>query len=379
MRIVYFTESLLPLVDGVSVTLARLFATLETRRIDFRVVSPFRPDTTIAWRNRVVVVPSIAFPPYPAYRVSLPLVRGLARRLSSWGPDLVHVVSPTPMAVWAQRHAARNGVPIVSSFHTDFVSYFRYYRIGLLEKAGWRYLRWFHSRCAATYAPSKRIAGELGAHRIGNVELWSRGVDTNRFSPAFRDAAIRELAGAADRPLLIFAGRLVKEKGLADLVEAHRLLRARGVAYALAVVGEGPMRRKLQSALPDACFAGHQEGEALSRWFASADLLVFPSTTETFGNVVLEAAASGVAAVVTDSGGPPELVRHGETGLVARSHDARDFAAKVQELVEDVQLLAGMGRRARDVAAGRNWEEVNSALIESYVRVVSASRKAAAR
>ncbi len=376
MRILYFTESLFPLVDGVSMTLGRLFDTLEARGIDFRVYSPFVPDGTVSWSRRVRRAASVAFPLYAAYRVSLPWQRGLAAELDRYGPDLVHVASPTPLAARALHWAERRGVPAVATFHTHFVAYFRYYGVGRLERLGWYLLRRFYRRCAAVYAPAPGIVEELRGQGIRPVELWSRGVDAARFSPRWRDAALRAGLGATeDVPLLLFVSRLVKEKDLADLVATERRLRDRGCPHRLALVGDGPLRGRLERALPDARFAGHQSGEALSRWYASGDVFVFPSTTETFANVVLEAQASGLPAVVVDRGGPQGVIRPGETGLVARANDPADLADGVERLLRDRELRRRMGRAARARAEGRHWDDVNARLLESYARVVAGSAR----
>jgi glycosyltransferase involved in cell wall biosynthesis len=262
-------------------------------------------------------------------------------------------------------------VPVVSSFHTHFVSYFRYYGVPRLERLGWWLLRRFYARCARVYAPSWSIIHELEREGIGNLELWSRGIDLSRFSPRFRDQALRRELGVDDAtPLLLLVSRLVKEKDLADLVEVDRELRRRGVAFRLALVGEGPMRAELEAALPDAHFAGHQQGEALARWYASADLFVFPSTTETLGNVVLEALASGLPAVVVDKGGPQDLVEPGVTGFVARANDIGDLADRVELLLREGGLRRRMGGAAPASAAPRDWAAINGGLIESYRRVV---------
>lgn len=372
MRIAYFTESLFPHVDGVSRTLAQLFTTLEARGIDFRVYAPFRPDADVSWSARVRRVRSVAFPLYTDYRVSIPWFQGVARELDAWAPDLVHVVSPTPMAVWAQRYARRRGLPVVTSFHTHFVSYFRYYGVRPLEGAGWRMLQRFYRRCDAIYAPSHAIIRELAEHGIPGAELWSRGIDLRRFGPAHRDERLRAELGAHETaPLLLMVSRLVKEKDLADLVEMHRILRTRGSAHRLALVGDGPMRAQLERALPDAHFAGHQGGEALARWYASADVFVFPSTTETFGNVVLEALASGVPAVVVDRGGPPDMIEPGVNGLIARANDPADLARHVGALLDDPTARRAMGERAARGAESRDWQEINGALLERYRRVVA--------
>jgi len=371
VRIAYFTESLYPLVDGVSRTLARLFDTLTDRAIPFRVFSPFVPDRSIRWSDRVRPVRYFRFPPYPDYRVSLPGGRLVTDELEGFAPDLIHVVSPTPMAVWAQRYGRRHGIPVVSSFHTHFVSYFRYYGVRALERGGWRMMRWFYERCERVYAPTWSIVRELEAEGIRNVELWSRGIDARAFSPAHRDEALRQKVGASeDLPLVLLVSRLVKEKDLGDLVEVDRILRERGVGFRLALVGEGPMRPELESRLPHAHFPGHQAGEALARWYASADVFVFPSTTETLGNVVLEALASGVPAVVVDQGGPQDLVAPGETGFIAHANDPPDIAERVEELLRDPELRARMGSAARAAAAERDWSAINGRLIDSYQRLL---------
>lgn len=375
LKVAYVSESLLPHVDGVSRTLAQLFGYLERAGVDFRVLSPFTPPAEITWARRVETVPYVRFPLHPDYRMALPIGHKVSGRLEAFGPDLIHVVSPTPIAVRAQKYGQRAGIPVVSSFHTHFVSYFRFYHLGGLEGFGWWLMKRFYARCEKVYAPSHAIIDELAGHGIRNTELWSRGIDLGRFSPRWRSAELRAGVGADDdTPVLLMVSRLVKEKDLADLVEADRILRSRGSAHKLVLVGDGPMRGELERALPDAHFAGHQTGEALARWYASGDVFVFPSTTETFGNVIVEAQASGLPAVVVDRGGPPDLVEPGETGLIARANDPADLADKVEALLADPAARKAMGCRAREAAAERDWSAINGRLLESYRRVVDEYR-----
>lgn len=370
MRIAFFTESLLPLVDGVSHTLGHLFEALEEEGIDFRVYAPFVPPPEISWQHRTRKVRSFTFPLYRDYRVSLPGGRRIAAELDAWKPDIVHVVSPTPMAIWAQAYARARGIPVVATFHTHFVAYFPYYHVRRLERLGWGILRWFYGRCTATFAPSTSIIEELNEHGITNVHLWSRGVDSCRFAPEWRDAALRARVGADDStPLVLLVSRLVKEKDMADFVAMDRELRARNVPYRLALVGDGPMRKRLERDLPHAHFAGHQSGPNLSRWYASADIFVFPSTTETFANVVQESMASGVPAVVSDRGGPQSVIENERSGLVARANDPVDFADKVERLIRNRDLRTAMGRAARQRAQERSWAAVNSVLVREYGRI----------
>lgn len=371
MRIAYFTESLLPHVDGVSRTLAQLFATLERQGVEFRVWSPFQPGPEVSWSVRVRPVRYVRFPPYPDYRVSVPWTGNVDRELEDWRPELVHLVSPTPMGVWARRWARERGVPVVASFHTHFVSYARFYGLGGIEEVGWMLMRRFYRPLARVYVPSRVVIQELAEHGIRNTELWSRGIDLARFGPHFRDPALRAAAGADEQtPLLLMVSRLVREKDLADLVEMDRILRERGARYRLALVGDGPMRAELEQALPDALFAGHQRGAALARWYASGDVFVFPSTTETFGNVVLEALASGLPAVVADRGGPQDQVTPGETGWIAPANQPAALADCVERLLRDPAERARMSAAARHSAAERDWEAINTRLLASYARVI---------
>jgi phosphatidylinositol alpha 1,6-mannosyltransferase len=372
MRIVYFTESLLPLVDGVSLTLSHLFNALHADDVDFRVYAPFVPDETIAWSGRVRQVRSVAFPLYRDYRISVPFGHGLAEELDAFAPDLIHVASPTPLAMWAQSYGAERNIPVVATFHTNFVAYFRHYGVPKLEGVGWSVLQWFYARCAATFAPSGSMIEELREHGVPNVRLWSRGIDVTRFSPERRSEQLRdELGVSRDRPLLLLVSRLVREKDLDDLVAMDRLLRQDGVRFRLALVGDGPMRAELEAALPDAHFAGHQSGVDLARWYASADVFVFPSTTETFGNVVLESLASGVPAVVVDRGGPRDLVEDGSTGLIARASDPADFAAQVRTLIDKPDLRERMAAAARTAALGRDWTAINRRLVGEYGEIIA--------
>lgn len=377
MKVAYVTESLLPHVDGVSRTLAQLFDHLERTGVDFRIFSPFVPPAELSWAHRAHRIPYVRFPLYRDYRVATPLGHKISARLDAFGPDLIHVVSPTPIAVRAQRYGQRRGVPVVSSFHTHFVSYFRFYGFGGLEWFGWHLMRRFYGRCEVVYAPSTSIIRELAGHGITHTELWSRGIDVSRFSPGFRDPAIRAAVGADDgTPVLLLVSRLVKEKNLADLVEMEGILRARGVPHRLVFVGDGPMRKELEARLPDAHFAGHQGGEALARWYASGDVFVFPSTTETFGNVVVEAQASGLPTVVVDRGGPPDLVQPGVNGEVARAGDPADQADRIEPLLRDRSLRERMGAAARERAGERDWSAINARLVESYARVIARAREA---
>ena len=377
MRIAYSSESLPPLIDGVTRTLSEVVATLREGGHDFLFLSAVTPAPGSPWHGHVHTVPSIPFPLYPCYRFCLPVARPLDRVLDRFAPDIVHVVTPSLLGQYLVGYARRRGLPVLASFHTDFVTVSAYYGLGSLERLG-RYLaRRFYRQCAVTLVPSRSKAADLRAHGIDNVELWPRGVDPVTFSPTFRSAALRAPAGGEDVPVLLYVGRLGREKNLPYLAQAMRLLAARGTRFKLVIVGQGPLRARLAKLLPQALFTGHLDGEALSRWYASADLFVFPSVAETFGNVLLEAFSSGLPVVGVNQGSVRELVVPDWNGSLAPADSPAAFADAVQALVERPLERARLSAGAQATAAQYRWGDVNRQLLDHYHRLVGG--RAAAR
>ena len=369
MRIAYFTESLPPLTDGVSRTLTYLKRTLDNQNIDYMFYSPFR-SRDADWRGKTYKMISTPFPLYTRYRVSLPSFHDLSDSLSKFKPDLIHICSPFLSGLAAYRLGRERNIPVVNSFHTRFISYLEYYGHRWLESFGWRYLRWFYNRGARCFVPSDTTARELRGRGFQNLELWARGVDLDTFSPRFADRTLKQRWSPDGSPVALFVGRLVAEKDIDILLEAHRILKSRNVEYHLVMVGEGPLRQRIERAAPDIVMPGHLEGEDLSRSFASADLFVFPSTTESFGNVILEAASSGIPAVGASEGGVRDLIRDGETGFLAAPKDANDFANKMEQLIINDSLRNSLAAEAFEMAAAKSWDEVNRGLIENYTRIM---------
>jgi glycosyltransferase involved in cell wall biosynthesis len=366
MRVAYFTETLPPLTDGVTRTLGRLADTLEAEDVDFHFFSAMVPDESVRWRHRVHRVPSVPFLPYNYYRISLPILNTLDPPLDSFRPDLIHTVNPTPLGLYGIAYARRRGLPVVASYHTDFVSYFRYYGLRGLEPLGWQYLTWFYNQCDITYAPSRTAVAALEAHGVRSTGLWERGIDPQAFSVGHRSDALRRSWGAGSAPVLLFVGRLVAEKNLRTLVDACTLLDSWGERYRMVFVGDGPLRQELTDRLPKATFAGFQHGQELARWYASSDLFVFPSVTETFGNVVLEAFASGLPVIAAARGGVQDLVRPDQNGLLAEPDSPFSFASRIRELLRDPARRHRLAAGGRSTAAHYRWPEVNRRLLAGY-------------
>lgn len=370
MRIAFCSDAVPPVWDGVTRTLSELVATLMDAQVDFQFLSAVHPDQRLAWCDRVHVVPSVQFPLYPYYRMGLPVRRQLDRVLDRFAPDLVHVVTPSLLGLYGLRYARRRGIPVLASFHTDFVGLLEFYWLRRLGGLARFLARRFYAQCAATLVPSRHQAAKLADYGIQNVGLWRRGVDSAAFSPAFRSAALRAEIGAHGVPIVLYVGRLAREKNLHYLIAAIELLRRSDTPFKLVIVGQGPMRRTLARRLPEAHFTGHVEGAVLSRLYASADVFVFPSTAETFGNVVLEAFASGLPVVAVGGGAVGELVTPNVNGLLAPADQPAAFAEHVRLLLERPADRARMAAGALVTAAGYRWPDVNRQLLEHYERIV---------
>lgn len=366
MRIALVTENFLPKLDGVTRTLAMLLEHLNARGHKALVLGPKGAPRRYAGA-RIYGARGAPLPFYPELRALLPSP-GLERRLARFHPDIVHVVDPMLLGAMGVVWAQRLGVPLVSSYHTNLAAYCTYFRLGMLETPMWAYRRMLHNACDVTLCPSPSTARHLRKQSFERVGLWQRGVDATLFHPARRSTAWRQrMAGSDERPIALYVGRLSHEKNLNVLTEAWNALRGRDAH--LVIVGDGPARSDLQQALQGSSvtFTGYLQGEALAEAYASSDLFAFPSRTETFGQVVLEAMASGLAVLGFDADGVRDLVRDGETGRLA-TDDA--FTREFLTLMDAPQLRSQMSLQAREAAEQRTWTSVMDGLLCEYERII---------
>jgi glycosyltransferase involved in cell wall biosynthesis len=372
MKIAYFIDTLPPHYDGVVKTMCHLIETLQSEKIDFIIFSSFKPDNQFDWADQVHKVISVPFIFYRDYRLGLPYFQGIHQKLDEFKPDLIHAVGPTLLSLYGIRYAQKRKIKTVASYHTNFISYFPYYKMPkILEKFALFLQNRFYNRCDRVYVPSNHALEELRSLGIKKIEVWKRGINLDIFSPENKNDDIRKSINANDHPILLYVGRLVKEKDLNDLIAAHSILKKNCYEYKLVLVGDGPMRMKLQRKAPDAHFTGFLSGKELAEWYASSDLLVFPSTTETFGNVILEAFASGIPAIVVNKGGVTDIINNGKNGLIAKANSPRDFVEKIEFLLKDTSGMKRMGEVAKESAKNRSWQSVNLALLRSYEKVLS--------
>jgi glycosyltransferase involved in cell wall biosynthesis len=327
MRLLLITDTYPPEINGVARTLSTLARGLTARGhavevITTRAAESAEPEGAPARH----VVPSLPLPGYPGLRVGLATRGRLLRLFERFQPDVLYVATETPLGLAAIRAARRAGVPVVSGFHTNFQTYLGDYGPAGLASLARPLLRALHNRTARTLTPSADTAAMLTGWGVRNVGVLGRGVDTRLFDPARRCAELRRTWGADDAtPVALYVGRVAAEKNLDLLVRAFQAFRAIHPQAPCVVVGDGPRRQALQAAQPDFIFAGARPGEELARHYASADVFLFPSVTETFGNVVLEALAAGLLPVAYDYAGPRQLIRHGTSGWLAPLGDEAAF------------------------------------------------------
>jgi phosphatidylinositol alpha 1,6-mannosyltransferase len=264
-------------------------------------------------------------------------------------------------------------VPIVATYHTHFTAYLKYYHIGFLEPVAWGLIRWFYRRCAEVYVAATSMADELRARGVhANFVEAPFGVDLEQFRPAQRSLPWRRSLGIADQEVVIsFVGRLVWEKGLAVFADVLAQLEAEGVKFRVLVVGDGPARAGLHQRLPNAVFTGFLASDALGAAFASADVFLNPSASETFGCVTVEALASGLAVVAADAPGSRDIVRNGVDGILCPPNDRAAFASAVRQLIENPAKRLALGEAGVRRAASYNWDTVLAETLHSYERVLA--------
>ena len=372
LRIALFSGNYNYVRDGANQALNRLAGYLLGRGAAVRIYSPTTPEPAFPPTGDLVPLPSIAFPGRGEYRFPLGLPPRLKRDLANFAPNVVHVSSPDVSGHSAVTWARRRRLPVLASVHTRFETYPRYYNLAWLEPAMEAGIRRFYRRCDALVAPSESMAQVLRERRMNyDVGIWSRGVDRDMFHPGRRDMAWRRARGIADDDVVVgFFSRLVMEKGLDVFSDAIDELRQRGVPHRVLIVGDGPAREWFENRLPDAICAGFLSGADLAVAVASMDVLFFPSVTETFGNVTLEAMACRLPVVAAAATGSESLVDDHVTGRLIRPGAVHHFAEAVRAYVVNPDLRArhGAAGEARSLEFG--WDRINQTVADTYLRLI---------
>jgi glycosyltransferase involved in cell wall biosynthesis len=373
MRIVLFTDTFAPQVNGVARTLARWLDFAVAAGHQVALVTPRLPNGQPSQAALHVELPSVTVPFYEELRLAIPLDFWSARKLRSFGADLVHVATEFTVGRSGVAWAESEGVPLVTSFHTDFPAYLAGYGAGGLERAAWGYLRRFHEHGRLTFCPSASTLLQLAGHGFhGRLRVWGRGVDANHFTPERRRLELREQLVGPGRLMALYVGRLAPEKRVEVVLDGYAAARAQCEALRLVVTGDGPSAGLLRArAHPDVVFTGTLGGATLADTYAAADLFVFASDTETFGNVVIEALSSGLPVIAAAKGGVLESVIPDCNGLLVEPGNAKSFGEALLALAHDPELRSRLGANARAHAVRRSWYVVFSELFAAYDAVAS--------
>lgn len=370
LRVALFTGNYNHIKDGVSLTLNRLVKFLEDQNIPVLVFGPTIKNPELQHNGRLVELPSVRMPVSGRgeYRVTWGMSVKAEQELVDFAPTLVHIATPDPGGYKALKWAQKNRVQVVGSYHTHFTSYLKYYDLTFFEFLGWQYLSWFYNSCTHVYVPSKSMIDELEKHDFEtDMRIWARGVNTALFSPEKRDMDWRRKAGFSDDDIVVtFVSRLVWEKELDTYRHSVQQVAAKNQKVKALVVGDGPAKAELRELMPEAHFTGFLEGEDLAKAYASSDVFLFPSHTETFGNVTLEAMSSGLPCLVADATGSKSLVEHKVNGCLAQPENKSDFTKKLEFIVSDKELQEEMRKASREKALQFEWNAINSRLVENY-------------
>ncbi len=374
MRVALICETFLPDVNGVTTTLCRILEHLEHKGHPALLFAPAGAPARYAG-TPIIPLGGVPFPLYPELRLTPPQP-GVAAQLAAFRPDIVHLVGPAVFGAIAPSVVEQLRLPLISSYHTDFGAYTRHYGLGVTRGLVNFYLRWVHNRTRLTLCPSSYTLNQLRAEGFRRLRVWGRGVDTERFHPRHRSQAWRDALGIAPyETVLLYVGRIAREKRVELLPEALRGLdRVR-----LVMVGDGPARAELEASTQGMPihFLGYCKGQALATAYASSDIFVFPSDTDTFGQVIQEAMASGLAVVGARSGGTIDLVQPNVTGRIFEPGIASDLRAQLRYLLAYPDRQRAMGQAGRAAAERRSWSSVIDELLGYYQHVISRSTRQA--
>lgn len=368
MRIAFFTDTFYPQINGVSNTLSYLSRYLRAKNIEHVFFAPdygFDSDECAD----LPVMRFKGFRPliYPECRIAYVPLEKMTGLLSDFAPDVVHIVTEVGMGLAGLRAATALDLPIVMSYHTNFDQYLRFYHLTHFSEALWFYMKWFHSFALVNLCPSRDTLESMKQRGFQNLDIWSRGIDLERFSPSHFSPGLREKLGAGDRTVFLYVGRVSVEKGLDVLMQSIRSVNeTHGDRVQFWITGNGPFLKEIESLnLPNVVFTGEKRGAELAQIYASADAFVFPSGTETFGNVLLEAMASGLPPICTDSGGVTDYTVHRENALVCRYGDPDSLSQAILSLL-DPRLRERIRLQALQTAKAKSWNAIFDSLMRHY-------------
>ena len=362
LRIAVVTETWPPEVNGVAMTLAKLVQGLSHRNHDVQLIRPRQTKTDSPMSDaslEEVLMRGMPIPRYPELKLGLPSKKTLVKTWTLRRPDVVHIATEGPLG-WSALQAAKVlKLPVTSDFRTNFQSYSKHYGVGWLRKPIVAYLRKFHNATACTMVPTRELMRTLSQNGFANLKVVSRGVDTKLFNISKRDTSLRSSWGATDETkVLISVGRMAPEKNLDQVLKTYEALKSTGQAFKLVMVGDGPLKDQFQKRYPEIIFPGMLTQSNLAAYYASSDLFIFPSQTETFGNVTLEALASGIPVLAFDCAAARDWVLTGVNGWLVAENNPEGFAAQAVTIFNSKDLLEKITQSTRQQVVHLDWDQI---------------------
>lgn len=375
MRVALFTDTFLPQINGVTNTLTKLIEYYKANNIEYLV---FAPDsyTDLNQKFNVEKFISIKFLLYPECRLSFPNVFRLRNSLLQFKPDIIHIMTEFNMGLAGLTYGKKLGIPTISNYTTNFAQYLKYYNLEIFQNTSWNYMRWFHNQNEITLCPSMETRELLNSQGIPNTGIFSRGVDCENFNEKLRSIKLRNELGINDKIVLLYVGRVAMEKDIDVLLEGYRKISNKYKdKVSLIITGNGPELTRYKNSFPKGTiFTGYKKGRELAEIYASSDIFVFPSPTETFGNVVLEAMASGLPVIAANAGGVKDTVKNRVNGLLFNPGDANQLTNLVIEMIEDENLKNSLKANAKKTVSERSWTSIFDGLVETYEEVIFNNR-----
>lgn len=366
IKVAFFAEILIEDFDGASRTMFQLLRRIPTDQFEFLFICGVGPDTLFGYE--CITLPTLTIPFNTRYKMAVPALvrRKTMRQLQVFAPDVVHIATPSWLGSFALDYAAQHTKPVISIYHTHFISYVDYYLRSLpvlirpIKAQIAKFQRDFYNRCHTIYIPSESIANELidGGLEPGRVTIWKRGIDLTLFSPLKKNLAPLQEQTQSEWPIILFASRLVWEKNIETLIKTYELAQQRGTAAVFVVVGDGTAKEDCQRRMPKAVFLGNLDHQTLATIYASADVFLFPSISESYGNVVLEAMASGLPCVIADGGGSRDFVEEGINGFRCAPNNPEAYLDKITLLLNDKNLHNKISLAGQQYSRQFNWEEL---------------------
>ncbi|MGY4386283.1 glycosyltransferase involved in cell wall biosynthesis [Pedobacter sp. UYP24] len=366
IKVAFFAEILTADFDGASRTMFQLIHRIDKSKFDFLFICGVGPEYIMGYPT--FKVPVINLPINTNYTMALPLLakKRLKNRINDFDPEVIHIATPSLLGAFALKYANKRNIPVISIYHTHFVSYIDYYfkhapfLIGRVKQAIAGTQKAFYNHCDKLYVPAESIRTSLTQMGVehNRITIWKRGIDTKLFSPANRDAKLMEKLTGNSNPTVIFASRLVWEKNIETLFKIYDKIEHSNLQVNFMVVGDGIAIKACKKQMKNAIFTGKVNHETLSILYASSNLFLFTSVSETYGNVVLEAMASGLPCVIADGGGSADFIKQGINGFKCSPFDEEDYFKRISELLFNHPLSASFTQQGLHYSKQLNWSQL---------------------